>query len=285
MNAADQQRPFDTDEWAGDAGKRWLANLDSLEKMIEPIGQALIERAQFKAGETVVDIGCGGGWTSRQIAQQTSPDGHVLGLDISADLIHIATQRAAQAGLSNLSFNTGDAASVMPDHAPFDRLFSRFGCMFFPDPYQAFSNLRQMLKPGGRLDIAVWAPVTQNPWVWQMMVIAKNHVTLPKPIPRAPGPFALGEEAYILDILNHAGFHTPNITAYSSQQYIGGPGNTPEQAAQFVMDSMHVGDIFRESPKQLRATVTAELVALFSEHNTPQGVALGSKALFVNATA
>ena len=197
---------FAAHDWAGQAGTRWLAQLDRFESMIEPIGKALLAQAAYTASETVVDIGCGGGWTTRQIAAAVGNTGFAFGLDISPDLVAAASDRATRSGLANIRFEQGDAACVMPEDAPFDRLFSRFGAMFFSEPYPAFANLRRMLREGGRLDIAVWAPIDENPWQRCIMGIIKEHIDLPTPQPRAPGPFALGDQDYVIDLLQSAGF-------------------------------------------------------------------------------
>src|SRR3546814_13415097 len=72
-----------------------------------------------------------GGWTTRRIAERTGNTGLALGLDISPELVAAATDRAQRAGLANIRFEQGDAATAMPEEAPFDRLHSRFGTMFF----------------------------------------------------------------------------------------------------------------------------------------------------------
>ena len=192
MNDADgnSKEPVAHD-WAGEAGTRWLAQLDRFESMIEPIGEALLARAAHAAGEKVVDIGCGGGWTTRRIAERIGNTGLALGLDISPELVAAASERARHADLANIRFEQGDAATAMPEEAPFDRLHSRFGTMFFPDPYAAFANLRRMLRASGRLDIAVWAPIADNPWQRNVMAAIRRHIDLPTPQPRETGPFAL----------------------------------------------------------------------------------------------
>jgi len=202
-------------DWAGEAGTRWLAQLDRFESMIEPIGEALLARAAYVAGEKVVDIGCGGGWTTRRIAERTGNTGLALGLDISPELVAAATDRAQRAGLANIRFEQGDAATAMPEEAPFDRLHSRFGTMFFPDPYAAFANLRRMLRASGRLDIAVWAPIADNPWQRNVMAAIRRHIDLPTPQPREPGPFALGEQDYVTDLLRSAGFSNISFDAWT----------------------------------------------------------------------
>lgn len=158
------------EDWAGEMGARWLANLTGFENTIAPAGEALLAHAAYQPGERVVDIGFGGGATSLTIAQAVAPDGEVVGIDISPDLAAATTRRAAAAGIANARFICADAATVAVPDAPFDRLCSRFGSMFFAEPVPAFANLRGLLKPSGRLDLAVWGPPQQNPWMLEGMV-------------------------------------------------------------------------------------------------------------------
>ena len=143
-----------SDDWAGAMGQRWLANLSSFEAMIAPIGDALLAHAACRPGERVIDLGCGGGATSIALARAVAPDGAVLGLDISPDLIRAAQARADQANLANLCFACADAATAVLDGAPYDRLVSRFGSMFFAEPVAAFTHLRTQLRQPRRLGAA-----------------------------------------------------------------------------------------------------------------------------------
>ena len=272
-------------DWAGEAGTRWLAQLDRFEAMIEPIGEALLTKTSFMAGETVVDVGCGGGWTTRRIAAAVGNSGFALGLDISPDLVATATVRGQSADLANIRFEVGDAASAMPSEAPFDRLFSRFGTMFFSEPYRAFANLREMLREGGRLDLAVWAPVADNPWQRSVMAVIRQHIDLPTPDPRAPGPFALGEQDYLADLLRSAGFSDIAFGAWTGNLRIGGPGNDPESAAAFVLDGMQIGDIIKASGEDTRAAIHRSLIELFERNRDGDGVRMGAKAWLVSARA
>ena len=100
------------EDWSGEMGERWLRNLDRFEGMIAPIGRALLARADFRAGERVVDIGCGAGASSLEIASRLGASGSVLGVDISPVLIGTAERRARAAGAANLSFRCRDAATA-----------------------------------------------------------------------------------------------------------------------------------------------------------------------------
>lgn len=282
-DAGDRTEGLAAHDWASEAGKRWLAQLDRFESMIEPIGKALLDQAAYSASETVVDVGCGGGWTTRQIAGAVGNTGFVLGLDISPDLVGTAQERARRAGLANIRFERGDAATAMPKEAPFDRLFSRFGSMFFPEPYPAFANLRRMLRDGGRLDISVWAPIAENPWQREVMAVIKRHIDLPAPLPRAPGPFALGEQDYVIDLLQSAGFSDIKFDAWTGDQRVGGPGSNSESAASFVLDGMQIGDLVRASGSEVHEAIYLSLVQLFDRNRDDDGVCMGAKAWLVSA--
>lgn len=271
------------EDWAGAMGDNWLANLQRFEGMIEPVGAAFLEHAAFAPGETVVDVGCGAGGTSVAIARQVGPAGQVVGLDISPALVACARQRGA--GLAQLSFECADAATAMPHGAPFERLFSRFGSMFFTEPSSAFANLRQFVKAGGRVDLAVWAAPADNEWVAGLMAIFARHVELPRPVPRAPGPFALADQSYCRELLTGAGFDAIAFTPWSGLQCLGGPGATAAEAAEFVMSSMSFAKMLTEGDAALRAQVTLELTSWLSEHATARGVELRGKAWLVSALA
>jgi SAM-dependent methyltransferase len=271
------------DDWAGEMGVKWLTHIDRFEGMIAPIGDALLVRAAIAPRERVIDLGCGGGLTSLAAAQATGPEGAVLGLDISPDLIGAARRRAE--GHANVSFICADAATVTLD-TPYDRLISRFGSMFFADPYAAFSNLHRLLKPGGRIDLAIWAAPRDNPWMMELMGVARSHIDIPSPDPRAPGPFAFADLEYVGDILTIAGFSAPEVEAYQGEQAIGGPGASPDEAADFALATMAIGRALAEAGEDVLARARHDLVALFERHHVPgQGVMMANKVWLLSANA
>ncbi len=272
------------EDWAGEMGAKWLANLERFEGMIEPIGEALLKQAEFQPGERVLDIGCGGGGTTIAIAKAVAPSGDVLGVDISPDLTTASTQRATDAGVRNIRFMCADAASVQLAGAPYDRLFSRFGSMFFSEPHDAFANLASLLRPGARIDLAVWAAPRDNLWMMEMMAIVRRFVAAPPAIPRAPGPFAFEDLDYLREVLAAGGFSEPNIVSYEGLQPVGGVNATPHEAASFVLSSMAAGRLLDEQGPDVRAAAEFELIELFKAHRVEgQGVMMQGKAWLVSA--
>lgn len=271
------------EDWAGDMGARWLASLDRFEGMIAPIGAALLSRAGYPPGERVLDLGCGGGATTLSIAEAVGREGAALGLDVAPMLIERATERAA-AARSTARFVCADAATATLSEAPFDRLFSRFGSMFFEAPVPAFTNLHAMLKPGARIDLAVWANPRDNLWMMEVVGTVRRHVEIPPAIPRTPGPFAFEDLIYLEEILTEAGFSQMEVTPYEGRQPVGGPGAVPEEAVDFVLGSMAVGRALDEAGPDIRAAARADLVKLFTARYVQgEGVLMGCKVWLVTA--
>lgn len=274
------------EDWAGEMGAKWLANLDRFEGMIAPIGAALIERAGFVPGERCLDIGSGGGATTRAIARRVAPGGEATGIDISPLLVEEATRRAEAEGIGNLRFVCADASRVVLDDAPYDRLFSRFGSMFFEEPVPAFAHLHSLLKPGARIDLAVWGPPRDNLWMMEMMGVVREHVEVPPAVPRAPGPFAFEDLDYLYEVLRGGGFSGIEVEPCEGLQPIGGVGVEPSEAVRFVLESMAVGRALAEQGEAVRKRATEDLVALFERHYQPgKGVMMACKAWLVTARA
>lgn len=271
------------ERWAGKAGDNWNTYLDQFEGMLNAVGKAAIDSARFAAGEHVLDIGSGGGASSLMIAQVLGESGHLTGLDLSTTLVTTASRRAKAMGLDNIAFKQGDAGSIVFDSEPFDRVFSRFGVMFFEEPYTAFKHIHSFIKPGGRLNFACWGPTYSNPWIMQVMGITGKFVDLPPANPKAPGPFAFGDKDYVEDILSKAGFSALQFDEWQGDLQIGGPGASPEVAARFMMDALFVGEALKNESDAVKAAAFKELCLFFKDYHNDAGVSMQGHAWLVSA--
>ena len=269
------------DNWAGDRGERWLRDLDVMEAMLAPIGEAALAQAAHSQGERVIDIGCGGGWTTRRIGAAVGAEGLALGLDISPMLVGEASRRAAT--LPQVKFLAGDAATAVLDEAPFDRLFSRFGVMFFPDPTAAFRNLASMLLPDARLDLAVWANPKWNPWMMEMRRVVGAHVELPSTEPLSPGPFQLADPDFHAAVLQDAGFQSVERRLLELPLMLGGPGSTSASAAAFALRAFSVGELAEAAGASVLAAVTSDLERLYAENETADGITMPASVWLLSA--
>src|SRR5882762_198421 len=191
--------------WNGLAGQHWTDRQQAQDTILGPVSDVLIDRAKARAGERIVDVGCGCGATTIALAQKVGSTGHVFGIDISAPMLGRARQ-IAPAGLP-VDFVLADATVYPFEPASFDLLVSRFGVMFFAEPALSFANMRRALRPSGRLAFACWREPRDNPWLMTPLQAAYRHVPkLPQQGPDDPGPFSFASEQRVAGILSEAGF-------------------------------------------------------------------------------
>jgi ubiquinone/menaquinone biosynthesis C-methylase UbiE len=126
----------------------WAEVREPLELQLAPLGRRALAALAPRSGESVLDIGCGGGETALDLARAVAPDGKVVGVDLSAAVLAFA--RRAAKGCKRGRFVQADAQLFPFEPASFDAAFSRFGVMFFADPTAAFINIRRSLRPNGR---------------------------------------------------------------------------------------------------------------------------------------
>ncbi len=203
------------DFWAARASS-WMSLESHHEAVIGPAGRMAMDRLDPSAGQHIVDLGCGTGQTTLELAGRVAPGGRAVGVDIAAVLLDRAREHAADAGIANIEFQHADVQSSDLGAARFDGAFSRFGVMFFADPVAAFTNVHRTLRPGAVLSFVCWQPVTSNDW---MLVPAQAAVsvlgTAPEmPAPDVPGPFSLSDQNRVRIILDSAGFHNIDIKAH-----------------------------------------------------------------------
>lgn len=175
----------------------------------------LLEHVALEPGETVLDIGCGGGRSAIAAAQQIAPNGVVVGADISEPLVALARQRAAAAGVTNARFLVADVQTAALPGGSFDAAMSQFGVMFFDESVTAFANIRLHTRAGGRLAFACWQSLADNPWFAGTAVQPFcPPVEKPGPGKNATGPFTLADPAYTAGVLTAAGWSTIERASY-----------------------------------------------------------------------
>src|ERR1700722_498785 len=267
--------------WNGIEGEYWTANQDRLDRTLAPVVGPLLEFAAPRVGSTVIDVGCGCGATTVEIARIVGPSGRVVGIDVSGRMLALAAERLRKFG--NATCLLGDAAEVQFKHLAADPIVSRFGVMFFGDPVAAFANLRSGLAAGGRLRFACWRAINENPWLQIPLHAVYEHAPrLPKPDPEEPGPFAFGDTGRVTRILKAAGFTTPSFTPLDIQIDLAA-GGTFEDA---VIQSSAMGPAKRalaDQPDDIRAAALESIRRALQPHASTAGVNLPGAVWLVAA--
>lgn len=192
--------------WEGDVGRHWAAEGDRYERMDDGFGPPLFAAAALRAGERVLDVGCGFGARTFDAGERVGP-GSVLGVDISTPMLAVARARAERDRARNVEFRHVDA-QVDDLDGPFDVVISQFAVMFFTDHVAGFQNLRAALRPGGRMAFLCWRDLSDQERIMVPTMAALAHVPVPDMTVEtwAAAAFSLAELTVIDDVLTRSGF-------------------------------------------------------------------------------
>jgi len=269
--------------WNGPGGQRWADRQQAQDILLKPVADILIDRARPRAGERVIDIGCGSGATTIAFAHKVGASGHVLGIDVSGPMLARARQSAAAA--LPVDFVLADATIYPFDPANTDLLASRFGVMFFAEPAVSFANMRKALRPSGRLAFACWREPRENPWMMAPLQAVYKHVPkLPAQGPEDPGPFAFASEARVHRILSEAGFTETAMEAcpLALDIAVGGGLDAAVQGALGIGPTSRALD---GAPADVRAAATDSIREVLAPFVRGQAVPLAGSIWIVTARA
>ena len=188
---------------------RWVTAWTERERLTQALTPSLLAAidAGAPSGPRVCDVGCGGGALTIALGHALGSTGQVVGIDFSAPLVELARDRASRAGAANVSFAVGDVQTEGLGTELFDLAVSQLGVMFFDEPLVAFGAIRAGLRRGGRFVFACWQGVELNPWhTGSALRSLVPPPRLPAPGKSPVGPFSLGDDEYVRDILGGAGF-------------------------------------------------------------------------------
>ena len=188
-----------------ESARYWEKYSESIAMMFAPISEAMIEDARVSEGQRVLDVAGGAGDPSLAIARVCGPSGWVSNTDAIREMVVLARRRAHGEGLFNLDFAQclGDALPFEDDS--FDVVVCRLGVMFFPDPVVSLREMLRVLKPGGRLSLAVWYGVEDNPFFSIVPSILARHLYMAPVDPDAPAAFRFAERGKLAALVKLAG--------------------------------------------------------------------------------
>jgi ubiquinone/menaquinone biosynthesis C-methylase UbiE len=197
--------------WASVA-PAWAEHADYADTRGAVITAQLLELSAPGPGERVLELACGAGGVGIAAAGLVGPAGEVVLSDVAAEMTAIAAARAAAAGLGNVRTLTLDLDDLgQPDQA-YDVVLCREGLMFALDPAHAVAEIRRILRPGGRVALAVWGPRARNPWLSLVFDAVSAQLGAPVPPPGIPGPFALDDPERLARLLADAGLADVAVT-------------------------------------------------------------------------
>jgi SAM-dependent methyltransferase len=276
------QRDAHTSAWRDEAvGRAWAELQEVLDRLNQPIGEIVAAAADPGPGGRVLDVGCGPGATTLDMARRVGAQGRSVGIDISAPLLEIARNKAQAEGLDQATFIQADAQTYGFEDGAFDAVMSRFGVMFFDAPEAAFANLRRATRPDGRLAFVCWRSAAENPLAEVTVQAGAPFLPdLKRPPEDAPGRFAFAKPERVRAILEHGHWKEIEIA----------PLDTPmpirfDEMMRLTLELGALGPALREQSEAVRAKVRDAVAASLQAHTRDGVVEMIAACWLVTARA
>ncbi len=189
--------------------RKWWA---MFEDGAQTLSDKLVELAELKPHHRVLDIATGIGEPALTAARKVQPNGQVIGIDISSEMVAIARERAKEVGLDAVAvFEDIDAENYLYPSSSFNAVISRWGLMFLPNLTSTLQKIRASLVPDGILSAAVWSVPDKAPVLMLAFRTAAQKIGLPPPGAGSPGPFKLADTVTLENSFIEAGFRNIKI--------------------------------------------------------------------------
>jgi SAM-dependent methyltransferase len=247
--------------------------------MFAPITQALIEDAKIVRGNRVLDVGTGPGEPALTVANLVGPEGKVSGVDPSADMVAAARRASARDGIANIDFEVAPADRLPFPANTFDAVVSRFAAMFFPLPVEGIREILRVLKPEGKMALAVWYLADRNPFHYVLSRVVERYVAPAPAAPDAPDAFRFAAPGKLLALLKQA------EAAKASERVLQFNIEVPLSMEDFWTMRSEMSDKYRSSLSKLSREqiqkIRAEVLEGLRQYATSEGVSFPAEVLIV----
>lgn len=258
--------------------ERWRTEAETT---LTPVRAWLLEGLAPKRGDTMLELAAGAGDTGFDVAELVGETGRLISTDLAPAMVEVARRRAAKLGLENIEHRTMDAERIELEDDSVDGVLCRFGLMLMPDPGAALAETRRVLRPGGRLVLAVWRDGERNPWISlaRRMLVARGHV--PPPEPGTPGIFSLASDERLRELLERAGFSVEKVEDVPVRFVY-------DDVDQYIQRARDTGGMFARAfasaSEAERSAMTAELTQAFAPFTVDGGLEFPGLALCAAAS-
>jgi SAM-dependent methyltransferase len=265
--------------WDGPEGSAWSAQAVHYERSSRRFWARFLAAVSVAADERVLDVGCGNGKSTCELASLAS-GGSAVGIDLSGQMLANARERASGARLANVSFLQGDAQIYPFEPASSTLASSLFGAMFFADPVAAFANIGAALVPNGRLALLAWRELARNEWITVFRESLAAGRELPTPPVSVPGPFGLADRDRASAVLTDAGFADVSVEAVDETVDMGADA---DEAFAFMSSLGVARGLMQDLDEAARADGLDRLRRAIADHATSEGVLFQGSAWLITA--
>ena len=240
---------------SAEAAMGWRRSSAARAQLLAPLTERMLDLAQVGVGHRVLDVAAGTGEQTLAAARRVGPTGAVLAIDVAAQMLTLAAEAAAQAGLRNLETRVMDARDLDLEPASFDAAISRLALMLMPERARVLGGIHRALKPGTKFAALVLATADESPFIGLPMAIAARRAGVPQAPFEDPGMFALGDPAVLAAAYRDAGFCEVTVEAAHLQR----------RYPSLAVAMQTVRDFLPEIPVLLTHATDAERAAAWAE--------------------
>jgi SAM-dependent methyltransferase len=275
-----------TEAWSGVLFDRFVEYRDLIVLGLAEFGKVAMRMHPPERGDTVLDIGCGFGDTTQQLAHLVGTEGRAVGVDVAVPFIEASIKEAAEAGVENVDFFAADV-QVADLGGPYDYAFSRMGVMFCANPVQLFRNIRGALRPGGHLVAVVWRRKLDNDWVHRTEQVVDQYLEEPEESDEptcGPGPFSMANADTVSEQLKIAGFEQPTFSRCDLEMKI---GDDLDRAVEFNMALGPAAELIRlcgDDAEKIRPKLEREIGEVLADFQGENGVSAPASTWIISAT-
>ena len=277
----EQRREVQRQRWER-AAQGWGRRADHLAEQTRPLAQWLVEQLELEPGERVLELAAGPGDTGFMAARAVAP-GTLVSSDASEAMIELARARARGLGIENVEFAQLALEWIDLPAASVDALLCRWGLMLCADPAAAATEMRRVLKPGGRLAVAVWDTAERNPWatVDDRALMELGHMEAPEA--GGPGMFALAPEEKLRELLEGAGFIEVIVDGIELDRTF---ASVEDYVAETLDFSVAFAEVWERLDEQERAVALERIAELAAPYREADGsLRLPGRSLAAAASA
>jgi SAM-dependent methyltransferase len=254
----------------------WSAGQAARQQNYGAATEIMLDMAGVQAGSRVLDVAAGTGESAVMAAARVGQKGHVLAADVSAAMLDVAAEAARQAGLTNVETRVMNAENLELDMDSFDAVICRNALMHFPNPVKALTEMRRVVKPGGKVAVIVLAALEKNPYHGILHEAARRIGNIPAPAPGEPWQYALGEPGALEEVYRRGDFLNVSVRAIPIQRRLPSAAAAVENMKKGAGDTRELMNRLNEADRERAWTEIAEQ---FKQFEGPNGFEIPGEVL------
>ena len=254
----------------------WSAGQAARQQLYGAATEMMLDLAGVQAGNRVLDVAAGTGESTLMAASRVGPTGNLVAADVSSSMLNVAAEAARKAGFTNVETRVMNAENLEFDTDSFDAVISRVALMLFPNPAKALTEMRRVVKSGGKVAVMVCAALEKNPYHETLYKTVRRLGNIPLPSPGEPWMFALGEPGALEEVYRRGGFPNMSVRAVPIQRRLPSAAAAVENMRKSAGDTRELMNRLNEADRE---RAWAEIAEQFKRYEGPNGFEIPGEVL------